>query len=342
MRVKIDADKIIAVLIAIGFLSVTVVLPMVMTRDKVKTYDILSDKDFKKYKFAGEGTEDNPYLIENLNAVDGKKRAVRIRNTNSYFIIRNNFFAYNSFNGISIESIASGTGKIYNNTIIGHSLEGINIESSDFVEVYNNTCLDNKFGVGIYFSNNCSVENNQLIRSQPIIEKDPAYYSGLVVERSNFTTIIDNYIKNTATGIEIIYSNNCNIVNNYITRIFNIGLLLQSSFDCSIEDTVSEKTTFDGFTIRDSYNNIIRNSIARENLNGIVVYNSSYNQLSANSISENAVGIRISQNSLSNIIKLNEILNNTNEGIRIISGSLNIIHHNSFYYNNEGEISRNS
>ena len=154
MRVKLDLDKVLAVIIALVFLSITIVVPMVTTRDKVKTYEILSDDDFKKYRFEGEGTEEDPYIIENLNAVEARKRPIVVKNTISYFIIRNNFFAYNPFNAIFIDSIAQGTAKIYNNSCIGHSSEGIRIESSDYVDVVNNTCFGNKIGIVFYNSRN--------------------------------------------------------------------------------------------------------------------------------------------------------------------------------------------
>ncbi len=340
MRVRIDGDKIFAIILAVGFLFLTIVLPMVLTRDQVKTYEIFSDQDFKKYRFEGEGTEQNPFLIENLSIVNGMKRAINISNTNSYFIIRNNFLSYNLLSAISIKSIAPGTAKIYNNTCIGHSTEGIKIVSSDFVEITNNTCLDNKIGIGIYDSNNCTVENNQLLKSQPVSEQEPSSSSGLIIEKSNSTSITNNYIRNPATGIEIENSNNCIMVNNDVTRTFTNGIIMRSSSYCTLQNSVSERSKYNGINLYDAHFNILENCIASDNLQGITLHSSSFNQLSFNQLIDNVIGIQLSESSNGNIITMNELLNNTEEGVNILSGSNSIIHHNSFYGNNEGETSQ--
>ncbi|MCG3221655.1 MAG: right-handed parallel beta-helix repeat-containing protein, partial [Candidatus Heimdallarchaeota archaeon] len=333
MRVKLDANKVVAVIIALGFLSVTVIVPMVMTRDKVKIYEILSDDDFKKYKFVGEGTEENPFIIENLNIVEARKRAIVVKFTSSYFIIRNSFFANNPFNAIYIESIAPGTARIYNNTCVGHSTEGIRIESSDYVEVLNNTFLDNKIGIGLYDSNYCEIDNNQLFKAQRISGKDPAYFVGLVLKNSNFTTITNNFIKNTLSGMELENSNNCTITGNLVTRTYTIGIYLLTSSFCIIKDTVSEASEFSGIILRSSHYNLLESCTISENLNGISLFRSDNNHLSLNLLQENAVGLLISDESFENIINLNEFRNNTGAGVKIESGGFNIVYHNSFYFN---------
>ncbi|MHA1954822.1 MAG: right-handed parallel beta-helix repeat-containing protein [Candidatus Heimdallarchaeaceae archaeon] len=334
MRVKLDLDKVLAVIIALVFLSITIVVPMVTTRDKVKTYEILSDDDFKKYRFEGEGTEEDPYIIENLNAVEARKRPIVIKNTISYFIIRNNFFAYNPFNAIFIDSIAQGTAKIYNNSCIGHSSEGIRIESSDYVEVVNNTCLDNKIGIGLYNSNYGKIENNQLFRTQPVSGRNPSYNSGLFLEKSNHTSVINNFVKNTFSGFELEGSNNSTLNGNYITKTFQKGIILESSSFCRIKDTTVESNSADGIILKYSHRNLIENCVISDNLNGIEITDSNNNQFLLNSFTMNLVGIFMSGSSFENIINLNEISNNTYEGIKIVSGTFNTIHHNSFFYNN--------
>lgn len=334
MRVKLDLDKVLAIIIALGFLSITIIVPMVTTRDKVKTYEILSDDDFRKYKFEGVGTEEDPYIIENLNAVEARKRPLVVKNTNSYFIIRNNFFAYNPFNAIYIDSIAQGTAKIYNNSCIGHSAEGIRIESSDYVEVFNNTCLDNKIGIGLYNSNYGKIENNQLFRTRPVSGRNPSYNSGLFLEKSNHTSVINNFVRNTFSGFELEGSNNCTLIGNYITKTFQKGILLLSSSFCQIKDTTVESNSDEGIILKYSHHNLIENCVIGDNIVGIEISDSDNNQLLLNSLTKNLVGILISGSSFENIINLNEISNNTFEGIKIDSGTFNTIHHNSFIYNN--------
>ncbi len=63
---------------------------------------IMNDWDFKNYNFTGEGSESNPYVIENYNITTTKDYAIYISSTSKYFIIRNCNLAAN-FTGIYIK-----------------------------------------------------------------------------------------------------------------------------------------------------------------------------------------------------------------------------------------------
>ncbi len=54
-----------------------------------KPITILKDEDFEKYNFLGNGTESNPYIIENYNITTEEDIAIYISFTTKYFIIRN-------------------------------------------------------------------------------------------------------------------------------------------------------------------------------------------------------------------------------------------------------------
>jgi len=117
------------------FVLLGVGLPILLTWEKVDYIVIKSDKDFKKYKFLGEGTKTEPYIIANLTISNQLKRGIYIEGTTKYFVIRDCFFAYNVFSGIFIKSVKNGTGKIINNMSIGHSIAGIHVIATNGIEI---------------------------------------------------------------------------------------------------------------------------------------------------------------------------------------------------------------
>ncbi len=338
MKIKPETIKEIAAVLILLVIGVS--LPILITYEKEYNIEIKNDKDFKKYKFPGNGSVSNPYLIENLSIIRAKKRGISISNTSKYFVIRNCTLGYNLFNGINIQYIKNGTAKIYDNVCFGHSAEGINIVSSDYLEVYNNTCFDNKIELNIESSKHCYVANNHLYRSREITGQERFVYSGLILKNSFFVTIDNNKITQTTRGIYIEKSYNCTISNNNINKVANLGVTLISSSYCNIIGTTSKSTIYDGFVFRHSNYNYITNCSSIVNNFGFYLSDSSENTLSFNKIERNREGLHLTSNSHNNTISYNEFLNNTDEGVNIDGGEFNIIHHNTFSFNNLGEISQ--
>ncbi len=124
-----------------------VVLPLVLMRGDHNYIEIESDKDFNNYKFEGTGSAEDPFVIENLVIENQVKRGISISNTKNYFVIKNNRLVENLYNVIRLSNVEAGTGKIYNNTIISQSTGGIYLNFSDDVDVYDNFCIENKYGI---------------------------------------------------------------------------------------------------------------------------------------------------------------------------------------------------
>ncbi|MFX1589839.1 MAG: hypothetical protein ACFFC1_16980, partial [Promethearchaeota archaeon] len=99
---------------------------------------IVSDNDFLDYDFSGNGTQENPYVIEDfrIGASGTNSIGISISNTNFYVIIKN-CIVYSDFVGISLMDVASGTVWIINNTCISTSGDG--------------------GGIGLSTTNNCSI-----------------------------------------------------------------------------------------------------------------------------------------------------------------------------------------
>ena len=340
MSKTLQHDRLIAYSIMFIFLVLTIVLPFTLTRDTSGYIQIKSDKDFRKYKFEGEGTLDSPYLIEYIEVIESMKRGISIQNTTKYFIIRNSYLVDNFFNGIRLSFVASGTAKIYNNTIVGHSLEGIIIESSDNIEIFNNTCYNNKYGISIIDSKNSTVRNNIISRYLLADDREGHADRGIIISNSKSLNITENSIQKTSGGIEIDQSVGCSVSSNEVKNSFQYSIgLIESSF-CSITDSDFKVSVRTGISMFDSYENTIRGCTINQHAIGISFNNASDNEIESNIIIKNVRGAYIYSNSNSNRIIFNEISNSTDEGIDIDNGNHNIIHHNSFYFNNKVETSQ--
>ena len=317
------------------FLLLGIGLPIILTYEKAYYIDIESDKGFKKYKLPGDGTSDNPYIIENRTIIDQSKRGISIKNTTSYFIIRNCYISGNFFNGINLEFIANNTAKIYNNTCIGHSTGGINILSSNHIEIYNNTCFNNKYGISLINSYNCQVYSNYLYTTYQLSGPYARTYIGIFVENSLNLNIVDNYIEKVTQGILLERGNSSILSSNYIDFVARTAVGLTSSSYCQIINTTSNHALFHGFHFYKSNQNTIFNSTAINNNYGIYIRESNQNQILNSSINANRMGLYVLTNSNETFISFNNFCNNELQAVKLEgSATHTITHHNSFINNN--------
>ncbi|NPD88224.1 MAG: hypothetical protein HGN29_05855 [Asgard group archaeon] len=342
MSKTLQHEKLIAYSIMLVFLVLTIVLPFTLTRDTSGYILIESDKDFKKYKLPGNGSSENPYIIENVNVVDSMKRGISIENTTKHFIIQNCYLDGNFFNGIRIANIAEGTAKIFNNTCVSHSIEGIIVLSSDSTEISNNTCYNNKIGIGLYDSNNSTIKHNYVYRYLLADDREGHSDRGIVVSNSKYVSITGNRIKKTSGGMEIEFSENCFVSNNIVQTSYQFSIGLVNSFNCQIVNSEFKSSIRIGVSLFDSNENSIQDCLIKNSERGIRLYNATNNIIESNQLEINFQGISLYSESNSNLIIYNVFSNSSNEGIEIDDGSFNKIHHNSFYENNKGEISQAS
>ena len=96
-----------------------------LTEFKYTAIIIDSDSDFLDYDFSGNGTQENPYIIEDfrIGASGANSFGISLSNTYSYVIIRK-CIIYSDFVGIRLMDVASGTVWIINNTCISTSGDG--------------------------------------------------------------------------------------------------------------------------------------------------------------------------------------------------------------------------
>ncbi len=282
-----------------------------------------------KYQFDGNGTAEDPFLIENLNiknkihTTDG---AIEIRDTTFHFIIRNcRIWGYTMVN-IRIAGVGDGTAKLINNnidgskSILGYTHNGIacyrtdeaiisnneisfcgnaiDMESCHSSVIENNTCLNNQYGAYIRYCDSLLVQNNNFSLNQ-------CGYRGSI---SKYTIIHNNEFlgrfssESPGTGrdmlgpaIWIYAGDSSSITNNTCSFYPDIGVYLD----------------------RSPYSNI------------------SYNILCDNRGTETGMGIRLSNSNFSRIF-YNSISYNEAVGASITNSYNNTIHHNAFVNNGNG------
>jgi parallel beta-helix repeat protein len=289
---------------------------------------INSDADFASQAMAenwtGDGTEENPFIIEGYN-ITHNGHNILIDNVTSSFEIRNCLListlslprADPYDNGIAIYNSANG--KIANNTILGGSDSGVYLGSSNMevtgnyfsyfdILSYRGIIFQDSSGTvsfnvvadfredGIYVleSRNVNVESNVITNGD----------SGITIEASS-DILVSNNLLNDGPGIRIINANDCTVSNNEISYASGEGIVLSDTLFSTVE-----------------YNTIIEASS-----HGIVTYNSFDSFYSGNRIMECEIGIYI-VDVFQSTFSFNYIVSNSYIGIQLYSGNGNIIYGN--------------
>ncbi len=141
---------------------------------------IKSDTDLISYGFPGDGTPENPYIIENLNIKQGN---IEIGDTTKYLVVRNCFVSVPECIGfdcdpssIELYENADGTVAIINNTITSPAA-GIHILAVDSVLIKGNTFIECYKGIYISSGNNLTVQSNSFIRCDTGMNTGLSYIS---------------------------------------------------------------------------------------------------------------------------------------------------------------------
>jgi len=178
----------------------------------------------------GNGTESNPYIIENWE-INGTSEGycVIIEECDAYAIIKNCY-------------IYGGRGEDAENSgILFYDCSNITIE--------NCTVNDNDIGMYIYNCTNVLINDNNL-DSNGI---EPSGGGGEI----------------EFTGIDVLSSNNITVSNNYITNENTVSIRLYQSIYCIVDSNYILNGTEDGIDISRSRYNIIRNNYVTECLRGL-------------------------------------------------------------------------
>ena len=220
---------------------------------------VRSNLGFALYGWIGNGTSDNPYIIEGLTMVTSGP-SITISNTDAYFIIRNctlqsttggipcaivfdtvkngvienctltaieSWGAYGSdvvIGGVCVRILESVDCRIEHCRLFGSST-GLMISNANSCEIVNNKIYDNWYGVHVEDSSVCSLIGNVV----------DSLFDGITLSRTNMCEIDTNWISCEYTGLQLHYSENYRITNN---RFLDCGIWLGWGYNPSISDYI--------------------------------------------------------------------------------------------------------
>ena len=243
--------------------------------------------------------------------------------------------------------------------------EGIYLQDSSDLYIYNNTIADNEWGIildsssnsilsgntftkcGLYVwdSYNNTVENNTvngkpLVYLEGVSEYIVSEDAGQVILVNCDNIRVENqYISNTTVGVELWNTNNSVISNNNFYNNYYGIALESSSYNIVSANTIPNNEVAIGLTY--SSNNTISNNVIQNNDDGIDLDSSSNNTISGNVLTNNHWGIDFDYSSYKTITA-NDIIENNWRGIYLYESSYNLIYHNNFIDNTHQVLTYNS
>jgi hypothetical protein len=193
---------------------------------------ITSDSDFETQGWPGNGTQENPYVIEDLwiQRVTENAHCIDIEGTTAVFIVRDCFITTTVSNGYGIELRDVKNGVIENNTVVGHEFGIRAVSDSEFVIFDSNTVHNCYFGI-MSFSNSGSSNLSVTISNNYVhtCYWEGIYVKGVVLVHNN--TCVDRGIHAYPTVSSVISNNTC---------VNNTGVTL----DITTHDTLVVNNTF--------------------------------------------------------------------------------------------------
>lgn len=261
----------------------SIVIPLTLHfLSKEQPIIIMKDEDFENYNFPGDGSKNNPFIIENYTITTKENNAILIFNTTKYFIIRNCTLEATTI-GISIDSIASGTAMITQN-VCRNNWDGIYVSRSVNVTLTNNTCYNNYDSIKLYsdvsniFLANNNLSNNQgrgiFSRSSNSVFVNNTCINneefGIAVINSFNVTLIDNFCSNNVVGIFMDNSANTTLTNNTLNKNNNgLRLMSESNFNLIIFNSFGKNSNYAiTFALNSANNTIHHNSFLDNTISG--------------------------------------------------------------------------
>ena len=231
--------------------------------------------------FTGDGSLNDPYVIEKYEIYATIAHGVHIKNTNLHFIVRDvtvNDGKLNNYYGFYLENVTHGRledntaynnqygfyiKNSFNNTLIANTAfgntNGLTLNSSYLNILTVNIITDNRHGFSLELSYNNTISGNEVIDNT---------YLGFYLSSSYNNTLTENVATGNLNGFTVIYSDLNIFINN-----------------------TANNNDQHGFRFLDSnYNNIIENSASYNLKYGIYLEDSTYNVITGNIIEENGIG----------------------------------------------------
>ncbi len=272
--------------------------------------NITSDEDFVMYGFNGTGTEDAPYLIEELNITTNQRNAVYIANTTVHFVISDCYLQTQTarhsdydYHGIHLNNITKGSAYITNNTIIGN-VRGITVWHSHIeIRIVNNVIDENIDAIRCVSVDSVFVFDNMITHS----------FAGIYIEWFTILIINNNTITDSEAGILISDGESVTITHNFL-HVEIAGI--ESAYCLFI--AITNNVVIGGWISWSSYvlyehMSITNNTIINSHDRGIM--------------------LGINEGGKTPVIAYNNILSNTKYGLKLDNTANTIIYANNFIGN---------
>ncbi|MFX1560889.1 MAG: NosD domain-containing protein, partial [Promethearchaeota archaeon] len=265
-------------------------LPIVTEHDAIA---IDGDADFAATAllegWPGDGSSENPYIIDGLNIDidDNDMYCISITNTQVSFIISNC-----SFTGAITHFIERSP--------TWHWGVGIFLENVINCKLVKNIIDSDAYGIAAVNLNSSTITDNICYGS--------SHDRSIKLENSTYNTIANNTCNdNQYQGIELFNSRRNIVVNNTCNGNIEDGIYLHRSDANTITDNTCNSNELGGITLLLSDANIVENNTCNYNEGeaGIRLEFSNYNAVSDNTCNNNEWGINLHES------KGNELFNNT-------------------------------
>jgi parallel beta-helix repeat protein len=319
----------------------------------------------------GNGTEENPYIIEGYEINASTSDGIVISSTKAHYIIRDTRIFYGNHSershdyGIDLRRAPNGTienctienysvgiylhftkhAKIYGNTFISNSFYDIIMQGSNYNNISGNIMGKN----GIYMEGDLIEDvNTHEIDTSNTVNGKPLYYlknqkngsipqgGGQVILANCTNMVVENQdIRNTSNAIQLVYSSYNSIMNNSIDSNDDGIFLLKSTNNLISHNYISN--CLGGISIdEESNNNIITNNFFYDNFYGVSIFMSDLNSIYKNNFTENWAGVGIIWDSSGNIVDGNIFYNNSERGFELSAVKGNIISNNTVLQSESG------
>jgi parallel beta-helix repeat protein len=207
-------------------------------------------------EWPGSGTQEDPYMIENLLIAEDIT-CIRIQSTTAYFVIRNCYLTSDS----------------------REQSDGVRIYSASNGRVVNCTITGKGYGVYLYSAANCQVENCTIIDNNA---------SGVVVRDSSSCRIISSRILgNGYYGIDADHSSSSQFRSNLIAESGRQGIYLDGGGSHIVENNTIEDSSEEGIWLYYSSGAVANNTVRENGGSGIYAAFSDGSSILHNSLDSN-------------------------------------------------------
>ncbi|MBN1801065.1 MAG: right-handed parallel beta-helix repeat-containing protein, partial [Candidatus Lokiarchaeota archaeon] len=257
----------------------------------------------------GDGSEGNPYIIENVTINGGSLTScIEIKYSSAHFIVRN-CTLYNSGKGFfyaGIKLTVVSNGQIINNNCSYNGGSGITLHQDSMNNLINDNVANNNSYIGISLETNC---DGNVITANTVDKNDRGIY---LDQGCNNNEIAENIVLNNSYGFFIYYNCDDNVLLSNTANNNSYGIY---QYNCD--------------------NNIISGNTAEFNDEDGIYINGYNNTISNNDVSYNTRGIKLTGFTNNNVID-NEVNDNQEYGINIVASDNNMLIGNTIKGSNYG------